>query len=420
MVSVRAVPCPAHCHVVVAYPDTLVRERIIATLRQHFQGRMRIDVSEVSRLSDVRKALDEHQPELVVSAWRLDQGTIFEVLDSLGQAVRVPLLVVIGMPTRDLERAANVYARYLRLPAPIFADRPSVLPDQTISIAPSLPMPRPLRLARLFDHDAGVPSDIEKRELQEALRQGAIAAMAQPQYCLMSGEIVGVELLARWQLASGEMLSPDYFVPLISKLRMDLTLFETMLNSAALLHEKMRSHGRFRVQPLKFSINVSATAVRSASAAQALAHSVHVRGLDKHIVIEVTEDGGERCANALAGAVGHWRLCGFDCAIDDFGAGASSFRRWRLAPFNVLKIDRASLWGARAGMAGNAKRCANLRKVVLLAQAMRMQTVAEGIETSEDQELARAIGCDTGQGYLFSKPLSTDAFIALLNQSGRF
>jgi EAL domain-containing protein (putative c-di-GMP-specific phosphodiesterase class I) len=114
--------------------------------------------------------------------------------------------------------------------------------------------------------------------------------------------------------------------------------------------------------------------------------------------------------------VGHWRLKGYDCAIDDFGKDGSSYRRLLTVPFNVLKLDCALLWRARQGNDSEQTLLARekLGRMVELAHSMDMLTIAEGIETAQDYDVARAVGCQIGQGYLLSKPLTIPDFIARL------
>jgi EAL domain-containing protein (putative c-di-GMP-specific phosphodiesterase class I) len=144
--------------------------------------------------------------------------------------------------------------------------------------------------------------------------------------------------------------------------------------------------------------------------AQVLADtSLQASGLE----VEITEGTAMGDADATVKTLQHLKSIGVRLAIDDFGTGYSSLGYLKRFPIDVLKVDRSFV----AGLPSNAGDAAIVRAVVGLSRALGLKAVAEGVETAQQLDELRALGCDQGQGYLFGKPMPSDAAEALLRES---
>jgi EAL domain-containing protein (putative c-di-GMP-specific phosphodiesterase class I) len=154
-------------------------------------------------------------------------------------------------------------------------------------------------------------------------------------------------------------------------------------------------------------VNVPATVADSVHWAQSVADRAEAAGVDPgRLVIEITEDGGERCNRTLVGAITQLRLRGFSCAIDDFGSGDSSLDRLLRVPFSELKINRDMIQQAR----NHPHARSILASTIAMGKQLVATVVAEGIEDDEDLEMVRSLGCQVTQGYLHAKPLCRAAY----------
>ena len=236
-----------------------------------------------------------------------------------------------------------------------------------------------------------------REELRGALLEQQIQAYFQPQHCAITGVLRGAEILARWHRADGSVLAPAEFLPAMEREGLLESLTSYMLSCAfdCIAAEDSESS-------LLMAVNVPACIAAGVHWAQSVADHAYHAGVDpSRVVIEITEDGGERCNPALAGAVTQLRLRGFNCAIDDFGSGDSSLDRLLQVPFNELKINRSMLVEAR----DHAHARCLLASTIAMARQMVATVVVEGVETYRDLDMVRSLGCHTTQGYLHARAM---------------
>ncbi|WP_449468148.1 EAL domain-containing response regulator [Stenotrophomonas humi] len=254
------------------------------------------------------------------------------------------------------------------------------------------------------------PLDFSAEELRHALLAQEIKPYFQPQHNAATGMLRGAEVLARWHRADGTVLGPAVFLPAFERAGLLESLTNYMLTCA---FETMTTdaHGCGRL----LAVNVPATVARSTHWAQSVADLAGVAGVDPgRVVIEITEDGGALCNDALSGAVTQLRLRGFQCAIDDFGSGDSSLDRLLCVPFNEIKINRSMLQQAREHPHARSV----LASIIAMGKQLVATVVAEGIEDEEDLQLVRNLGCQVTQGYLHGRPMSRAAYLRYLLRSG--
>jgi EAL domain-containing protein (putative c-di-GMP-specific phosphodiesterase class I) len=223
---------------------------------------------------------------------------------------------------------------------------------------------------------------------------------------LVSGELTGVEALLRWNDPLTGMVPPNRFIPLLE----ETGLIHEVGRWA--LHEAVADYGRWRetgLRAVRIAVNVSPLQLRNrsfvAEIEQALgANAAAAAGLE----LEITESVIMEDVRFSIASLRAIRALGVGIAIDDFGTGFSSLSHLARLPVNTLKIDRSFI----IDMTVSPEGLALVSTIINLAHSLKLNVVAEGVETKEQSQLLRVLNCDEMQGYLFSKPLPREIFEA--------
>jgi EAL domain-containing protein (putative c-di-GMP-specific phosphodiesterase class I) len=245
-------------------------------------------------------------------------------------------------------------------------------------------------------------------QLRSAFSAERLFLVYQPFVDLASGRIVGAEALLRWRTEQGEFIPPDRFIPLAEQSGLMVAIGDWVTRSALLFLKRLVDLG---LSAFRMAINVSHVQFREPDFVHKLVaamddHQVNPANVEIELTESVAIDNIELIEQKLLAV----RAAGVAIAIDDFGTGYSSLNILRQMHVDRLKIDRAFVSGndtltedySIAGM------------VLQLAGQLGLATVAEGIETQEQCEKLRELGCAVGQGYYFSRPLTCDQFEAFL------
>ena len=354
-------------------------------------------VSEViSALDGARAvaALRDRSWDLIVLDLDITDLTGLQVIDLLAERCRnVRRVIVSSQPSRILN-AASAYARHRGLAVAAALRKPLKAEQVRNIVAAAVESPTSAHDAAPVKRSA---QQFSREELRGALLEQQIQAYFQPQHCAITGVLRGAEILARWHRADGSVLAPAEFLPAMEREGLLESLTSYMLSCAfdCIAAEDSESS-------LLMAVNVPACIATGVHWAQSVADHAYHAGVDpSRVVIEITEDGGERCNPALAGAVTQLRLRGFNCAIDDFGSGDSSLDRLLQVPFNELKINRSMLVEAR----DHAHARCLLASTIAMARQMVATVVVEGVETYRDLDMVRSLGCHTTQGYLHARAM---------------
>jgi len=262
---------------------------------------------------------------------------------------------------------------------------------------------------RKFSPELSEAAD-EKLTLENALRlavrEGQLALHYQPIIDLRQQRIIAVEALARWPHAERGMVPPDQFIPLAEETKLILPL------GAWVAHEAIAQFSRWRAQgmaPDYISINASGIQLFHPGFADMLFELLRVHGVDgRHLQVELTENILMRDINSCRHILERLRDHGIRIAIDDFGTGYSSLAYLKQLPIDDLKIDRSFV----RDIPGDANDCAIAEAIIGMAHNLGLQTVAEGVETIEQEHFLTQIGCSKVQGYYYAQPLSGEAFTA--------
>jgi diguanylate cyclase (GGDEF)-like protein len=231
-------------------------------------------------------------------------------------------------------------------------------------------------------------------DLRQALVDGGFEVYYQPCLSLQTNAITGCEALVRWRHPQRGMISPAEFVPLAEDTGLINQLGEWVLTTAC--KEAASWPGNIRlavnVSPVQFRSGTLALKVMAALAASGLAAD--------RLELEITEAVLIRDDEAALAVLHDLRAIGVRIALDDFGTGYSSLSYLQRFPFDKIKIDRCFI----TDIAEPEGSSSIVQAVVTIAADRRMTTTAEGVETEQQRDLLRELGCSEMQGYLFSPP----------------
>lgn len=246
-------------------------------------------------------------------------------------------------------------------------------------------------------------------QLRTAFSAERLFLVYQPFINLTSGRVVGAEALLRWRTEQGEFIPPDRFIPLAEQSGLMVAIGDWVTRGAFRFLKRLLDlgHERFRM-----AVNVSHVQFREPDFVEKLVaamgdHKVNPANIEIELTESVAIDNIELIDQKLAAV----RAAGVAIAIDDFGTGYSSLNILRQMNVDRLKIDRAFV----SGNDGLNEDYSIAGMVLQLATQLGLETIAEGVETREQSEKLRQLGCCDGQGYFFSQPLTCDQFEAFLH-----
>jgi diguanylate cyclase (GGDEF)-like protein len=232
-------------------------------------------------------------------------------------------------------------------------------------------------------------------ELRAAIENDELELLYQPIISAADGKIVCVEALARWRHKTYGLLSADSFIPLAEERGLIVMLGEWALRHACA--EAKRWHG------VKVAINVSPIQFRQKDFVTSVNRVLTDSGIDpQRVELELTEGVVIADADQAEHAMVDLRALGVHMALDDFGTGYSSLIYLRRFAFDKIKIDRSFL----ESMELSGESAIIVRSIVDLGRSLGLVVTAEGIETEEQAQFLRALGCDELQGFLFSRPVT--------------
>ncbi len=247
-------------------------------------------------------------------------------------------------------------------------------------------------------------------DLRRAVEQGEFAVYYQPVVWLASGRVSGFEALLRWQHSERGLVAPGNFISLAEETGLifpiGLFVLREACRKAALWRSRFPDH-----RPLTMSVNVSATQLAHPDLADLVAGTLEETGLEgRNLTLEITESTIMRSEEVASAAFSRLKDLGVQIHVDDFGTGHSSLASLHRFPVDALKIDRSFV--GRMGAEGH--RADIVHTIATLAHQLGMGIVAEGVSTLEQFERLQEMGCDSAQGYLFSRPVTSEAAEAIL------
>ena len=240
--------------------------------------------------------------------------------------------------------------------------------------------------------------------MEYALENREFVVYLQPKVALRDGRMVGAEALVRWRRQDGSIIPPDEFIPFFERngfvTRIDLYVLDRVLERMSV----WKAAGK-RLVPL--SVNISRIHGDSPNQAEKILELTRRWGIEPAMIeFELTETALFQNAGRVRSLLEKLMEMGFGVSIDDFGAGYSSLNVLPSIPANILKLDKGFL----QGRGFNERNRTLVRHMISMAVDLNFRVICEGVETAQDVEFLRAVGCDMAQGYYFARPMPIDEF----------
>jgi diguanylate cyclase (GGDEF)-like protein len=262
--------------------------------------------------------------------------------------------------------------------------------------------------AKLFDaammEFASQRSSMEQA-LRHAVRNGDIVPYFQPLMDLASGRLIGFEALARWNRGNGVMTPPDVFISLAEQTGLITELSDSLLHQACRIATTWPSD-------LILSFNLSPTQMADKLLGLRIVRALDAAGLPPtRLEIEITESAVVREFETAAQIISDLRSAGVQVALDDFGTGFSSLSQLGDFSFDRIKVDRSFVLECDR----DPKRLKIIKAILNLGKGLGIHTTAEGIETAAQLNLMKQLGCENGQGYLFSAAIPANELVQFID-----
>ena len=245
-------------------------------------------------------------------------------------------------------------------------------------------------------HEAARERQRLESDLRVAMEKGQLWVAYQPQVDASSEAVVGFEALVRWDHPEHGPVSPAVFIPLAEEIRLIDEIGEWVLRTACAEAANWPAH-------ISIAVNLSPVQFKSPGLPQTVRMVLGDTNLAaKRLELEITEGVFLSNDDHVHEMIASLKAIGLKLALDDFGTGYSSLSYLQRVPFDKIKIDRSFVSGASNPESRNA---ALIRAMVSLGSDLQMRTIAEGVETPEELQLVRDLGCSLVQGYIFGKPM---------------
>jgi len=351
--------------------------------------------------SDSLAHLDGGHFAVVISGRESYETSVRVLHERLALALGQPLVIA------NHEIRVNVKAGLARFPEN-GADAESLLQNAETALHKARKSgERFLRHRREINTEVAERLALEHR-LRAALNADQFELHYQPQLSIADGAICGAEALLRWRDPAQGLVLPGVFLGVLESTGLIIDVGEWVLRRAA---RDLRHWQQLGFAAMRIAVNVSPVQLRESEFADRFVRATgwqpgERNGLD----IEITEGALLEDSLSVTQTLQSLREVGTQVSIDDFGTGYSSLSRLSKLPVDTLKIDRSFT----TALVGDESSQAVVSTIVALARAFKLSTVAEGVETSEQLDILRTLGCQQSQGYLHSRPVAGEVFEGML------
>jgi diguanylate cyclase (GGDEF)-like protein len=247
-----------------------------------------------------------------------------------------------------------------------------------------------------------------ENNLRRALENNELIPYYQPQIDLITGKIVGLEVLLRWKHVSLGAISPSQFIPLAEETGLIIAIGTWVLRQTCLQAVAWQNMG---LPPIQIGVNLSIKQLQQKDFLYCLRQILEETNLDPHFLeLEITEGIMMDNVEEKIALLNEFRQMGIQLSIDDFGTGYSSLSYLKKLPIDTLKIDRIFI----EYITHNEHDRTIVASIINLSHSLNLNVIAEGVETQEQVDLLRSLDCDQIQGYFFHKALPVDEIEALL------
>ena len=329
--------------------------------------------------------------EFVVLAENIDEpATVFAIAERVRASIAEPVMVADKAVT--VSGSVGIALSNQHTPAALFQEA-----DMALYRSKQSGRNRTEIYDRAMRTQAHQRQEIEDL-VRASLSNGTLTVHYQPIVDLSSGAVTGSEALARIRQPDGAMANPDDFIAVAEDSGLIIPLGDAVLDLACAQQARWRAAASTRG---RMAVNVSARQLGSEGFVSGVERALAAHGLrPENVCIEITESTLIDIGSSTRWRIGELKDLGVSLALDDFGTGWSSLSYLRRFPFDVVKIDQSFV----AGVGNNHGDTQLVKAVIDLAHALDLSTIAEGIETEDQDRLLREMGCTHAQGYLYGRP----------------
>lgn len=252
--------------------------------------------------------------------------------------------------------------------------------------------------------DAATRAITVENALRAALKNDELYLVYQPQISLKDNSIIGAEALLRWNNISLGNVSPATFIPIAETSGQIIDIGEWVIKNSL---NQIKDWNEDNLNVGVIAINISAVQFKQAGLHNKISDAIKMAGVDSaHVEIELTESVAMDAENGTVEAMNNLFCCGIKMSIDDFGTGYSSLSMLKKFKVYKIKIDQSFV----RDITNNDDDKAIVSAIIEMSHKLGFTTIAEGVETKEQLELLRKLGCDEAQGYYISRPVSPEKF----------
>nr|MBA2749790.1 EAL domain-containing protein [Tatlockia sp.] len=249
-----------------------------------------------------------------------------------------------------------------------------------------------------------------EKDLHNAIKNGEMLLHYQPQVCLRSGKIIGVEALLRWHSPIHGFVSPAKFIPIAEETGLIISIGEWVLRTACAQNRSWQLVGLPRI---KMAVNISSRQFKDQNLTDITAQVLQETDLKaSYLELEITESLIIENIQQAINTMNQLHAMGVTLSLDDFGTGYSSLNYLKRLPIDVLKIDQSFVRDLTVG----SDDAAIVKAIISLAHNLQLNVIAEGVETQTQLEYLQKHDCDEIQGYYISRPVTAEALAKLLQQ----
>jgi diguanylate cyclase (GGDEF)-like protein len=245
-------------------------------------------------------------------------------------------------------------------------------------------------------------------KLRRAIDRQEFILHYQPKFCIRTRELIGAEALIRWHNPEEGMVSPGLFIPLAEETGLIGTITDWVVQEACKQNSQWQQQG---YEPFRMAINLSPKQFNNDNIARRIFNQIICSDLaPKYVELEITEGALMDDVSKSSEILNELKSWGIHLSIDDFGTGYSSLSYLKKFPLDTLKIDQSFV----RDIMEDADDAAIVSAVIAMAKSLRLNVIAEGVETVEQLNYLAAKGCNEAQGFLLGKPVSAEDFTQFL------
>lgn len=387
--------------IMVVEDDSFQRRMVVNMLRS--LGVVAISDAENGKQAlDLLHAADAGPMDIAICDINMPEMDGMEFLRHLGQEKAAPSIIILS--TLDSALLASVAKMSLAYGIHLLGVIEKPIAAAQLELLISQYKRREVKSPQAEAETKAVTPDFSLDEVMFGVRAKQFEPFFQPKVDLKTGSVVGAEALARWLHPEHGVIAPYAFINLLEQSGQIDELTFLMLEKATAASRLLGDKGYV----MSISVNLSLTSLTDITLANKITQVVRDAGVDPaQIVLEVTESAAMTEVAPALENLARLRMHGFGLSIDDYGTGYASMQQLTRIAFSELKIDQSFV----KDFATNQALRIIVESSIEMAHKLRVNSIAEGVETQEDWDMLKSMGCDTAQGYFIAKPMNLTSFV---------